>query len=223
LTTEKKQKFLIDIAFFAVIILIAYFVVKFLSLYLLPFVIGIFVSFFVQKPVNAITKKVKISKGPLTILFVVGSYLLIVSILVLLIYLIYNWLSGIISILPGLMPDLKELFNEFNASLTQTLSNLPKAVTDYINTVPTKLTEAVASLGLALSNLALNFATDIPSYLISIIVTVVASCYIAYDYDKIIYFASKKTPAKAWDIIIEITAVIIATLVIKSIDKKDDS
>ena len=204
LTTEKKQKFLIDIAFYSVIIVIAYFVIKFFSLYLLPFVIGILVSFFVQKPVKAISKKLKVSKGPLTILFVVGSYLLIVSVLVLLLYLIYNWLSGIVSVLPSIMPDFLEFLDELNASLTQTLSNLPQAVTDYINTLPTKLTEAAASLGIALSNWALSFATDIPSYLISIIVTVVASCYIAYDYDKIINFASKITPKKAWDIIIEV-------------------
>ena len=38
---------------------IIYFAFKFLSLYLLPFVIGIFVSFFVQKPVKAINKKTK--------------------------------------------------------------------------------------------------------------------------------------------------------------------
>ena len=119
LTTEKKQKFLIDIAFYSVIIVIAYFVIKFFSLYLLPFVIGILVSFFVQKPVKAISKKLKVSKGPLTILFVVGSYILIVSVLVLLLYLIYNWLSGIVSMLPSIMPDFLEFLDELNASLNR--------------------------------------------------------------------------------------------------------
>ena len=204
MTTERKRKFLIDIAFYAVIIAIVYFIFKFLSLYLLPFVIGIFVSFFVQKPVKAISKKAKISKGPLTIAFVVGSYILIVAILVLLIYLIYNWLSGIVSVLPSLMPEFLEFVNGLNASLTQILSDLPQAVTNYISTLPTKITEAVASLGLILSDWALGFATSIPSYLISIIVTIVASCYIAYDYDKIILFAKQKTPRKAWNMIIEI-------------------
>ncbi len=204
LTTEKKQKFLVDIAFYTVIIAIVYFAFKFLSLYLLPFVIGIFVSFFVQKPVKAINKKTKIAKGPLTITFVVGSYILILVVIILLIYLIYRWLSGIVAILPGMMPEFLEFVNGLNLSLTEILEGLPEAVTNYISTLPTKLTDAIGSLGLALSDWALNLATSIPSYLISIIVTVVASCYIAYDYDKIILFAKQKTPHKTWSIIVEI-------------------
>ena len=212
LTTEKKQKFLIDIAFYAVISAIIYFAFKFLSLYLLPFVIGIFVSFFVQKPVKAINKKTKIAKGPLTITFVVGSYVLIIAIVVLLIYLIYRWLSGIVAILPDMVPDIMEFVKNLNASLTETLEGLPVAVTNYINTLPDKLTGAIASLGLALSDWALNIATSIPSYLISIIVTVVASCYIAYDYDKIILFAKHKTPINSWNMILEIKDTFFKTI-----------
>ena len=204
MTTEKKRKFLIDFAFYSVIIVLLYFVFKFLSSYLLPFVIGILVSFLVQTPVKAISKKLKIAKGPLTITFVVSTYILILAIIILLIYLLYSWLSGIVKILPGIIPDFLELANNLNASLTQALVGLPTAVTDYINSLPAKLTEAVASLGIALSNWALSVATSIPSYLISIIVTVVASCYISYDYDKIILFFKRKTPINIWNLIVDI-------------------
>lgn len=212
MTTEKKQKFLTDIAFYAVVIAIIYFAFKFLSLYLLPFVIGIFVSFFVQKPVKAINKKTKIAKGPLTITFVVGSYLLIVAIIVLLVYLIYRWLSGVVSILPDMMPDIMDFIKGLNTSLTQTLEGFPVAVTNYINTLPEKLTGAIASLGLALSDWALSIATSIPSYLISIIVTVVASCFIANDYDRIILFIRRRIPLKTWITIVEIKDTFFKTI-----------
>ena len=204
MTTEFKRKFLIDIAFYTVIGVIVYFVFKFLSLYLLPFVIGIVVSFLVQKPVKAICSKTKISKGPLTIGFVVFSYLTIVAIISLLVYLIYRWLSGLVSILPGLLPDFLAFLDDLNISLSQAINDLPKAVTDYINALPEKLADAVGSLGIALSDFALGFATSVPSVLISIIVTIVASCYIAYDYDKIILFAGKITPPKAWSVLLDI-------------------
>jgi len=204
LTTETKRKFLIDFAFYMVIIGIVYFVFKFLSLYLLPFVIGIFVSFLVQKPVKSICKKTRISKGPLTISFVVASYVSIIVIVSLLVYLIYQWFSGVVAILPSILPDFLEIADNLNISLTQSLKGLPPAVTDYISTLPSKLTDVITSLGISLSDWVLNIATSIPSYLISIIVTVVASCYIAYDYDKIILFAKRKTPFKIWSIIIEI-------------------
>lgn len=204
MTTEFKRKFLIDIAFYTVIGVIVYFVFKFLSLYLLPFVIGIVVSFLVQKPVKAICSKTKISKGPLTIGFVVFSYLTIVAIISLLVYLIYRWLSGLVSILPGLLPDFLAFLDNLNISLSQAINDLPKAVIDYINALPEKLADVVGSLGIALSDLALGFATRVPSFLISIIVTIVASCYIAYDYDKIILFSGKITPPKVWSVLLDI-------------------
>lgn len=204
MTTEFKRKFLIDIAFYTVIGVIVYFVFKFLSLYLLPFVIGIVVSFLVQKPVKVICSKTKISKGPLTIGFVVFSYLSIVAILSLIVYLIYQWLSGLVTALPEMLPSFLDFIDEINISLTEALSGLPTAITDYINGIPEKLVDAVTSFGIILSDLALNFATSVPSFLISIIVTIVASCYIAYDYDKIILFAKKITPPKVWSILLDI-------------------
>ena len=204
MTTDARKKFLVDFAFWGVIIAIVYVAVSLLSSYLLPFVIGILVSFLVQKPVKAICKKTKISKGPLTIVFVVGLYLLFVAVIVLLSYLIYSWLSSLVKVLPTLMPDLIEFMGEINQTLTQLLKDLPSTVTAYINSLPTKLLGAVESLGISLSNAALDFATNIPSYLITIIVTIVASCYIAYDYDKIIQFAKRHIPHNAWLVIIDV-------------------
>lgn len=205
MTTEKRRKFLIDIAFYAVIIAIVYVAFKFLSVYLLPFVIGILVSFFVQKPVKAICKRSKvIKKGPLTIVFVVGAYLLLVAVLVLLIYLIYHWLSGIVNMLPGILPDILEVFEDLSTSLSQALKNLPAAVTDYLNTLPEKLVSTITSLGLALSDFALGAVSKIPSFLISTVVTVVASCYIAHEYDKIILLAKRYIPKKAWNIVLDV-------------------
>lgn len=56
MTIEKKKDFLINFAFFIVICAIAYVAFKFLSVYLLPFVIGILASFLVQRPSRAIHK-----------------------------------------------------------------------------------------------------------------------------------------------------------------------
>ena len=204
MTTDTKRKFLIDIAFYSVIIAIVYFTLRFLSLYLLPFVIGIFVSLLVQKPVKALSQKFKIPKAPLTIFFVITSYLLIVFGLLLLIYLIYHWLSGIVDLLPSIIPDFLEIADNINSTFKNFLKGLPQSASDYIASLPSKLTDSATSFGISLSNKILDFIAVIPSYLISVIVTVVASCYIAYEYDKIIFLAKNKTPFKIWTLLAEI-------------------
>lgn len=204
MTLDAKRKFLINIAFYLIVIAIVYLSFKFLSVYLLPFVIGIFVSFLVQKPVRAICKKTKISKGPLTIVFVVGLYLLIVTIIALIIYLLYRWVNSMIDMVPGALPDIMEFIESLSISVNRLLKGLPVAVTEYFNEIPSKLLDAAQSLGLTISNWAITLVTNIPTYLITIIVTVVASCYIAYDYSIIIALARRYMPTKTWNIILDI-------------------
>lgn len=203
--TEAKRKFLIDITFFAVIAIIIYILFKFLSAYLLPFVIGILVSFLVQKPVKAINKKTHIAKGPITVLFVIFTYLAIVAAVILICFLIYRWLTGIAKLLPSILPTVSGILSDFNTTLSQTLTNTPEAVVEYLNDLPATLIGSLTS-GITdlLSTIAKGAATGAPELLISVIVTIVASCYIANDYDTIISFAQRHAPKKFWSILIDI-------------------
>lgn len=203
--TEAKRKFLIDIAFFAVIAAIIYIIFKFLSAYLLPFVIGILVTFLVQRPVKAINKKTHISKGPITVFFVIFTYLAIVAAVILICFLLYRWLTGIAKLLPSILPTISSILSDFNTTLSQVLTTTPESVVEYLNGLPNTLIGSLTSgiTGL-LSTIAKGAATGAPELLISVIVTIVASCYIANDYDAIINFAQRHAPKKFWRIFVDI-------------------
>lgn len=213
MTTETKRKFLIDVAFYAVVGALAYFVFKFLSAYLLPFVIGILASFLVQKPVKAINKKTKISKSACTIVLVILTYFAILAVISLLFFLIYLWLSDLTRFLPKLMPTISDTIKTLNASFTRTMDKLPNEFVSYLNGLPDKIIGSVTDgLTSLLSSLAKKAATGTPALLISIIVTVVASCYIAKDYNKIIKLGQEHLPKKAWDVIIDIKILFVKTV-----------
>lgn len=213
MNTEARRKFLIDFAFFAVIAGIIYVVFEFLSVYLLPFVIGIAVSFLVQRPVRAIHNKTRASKGIITVIFVIFTYFAILAAVTLIGFLLYRWLSDLARLLPGILPTISETISEMNASLTQVLKDMPETVVTFLNGVPEKLiggiTTGITSL---LSSTAKDAATGAPALLISVIVTVVASCYIAKDYDVIIRFAHRHAPKKAWDILIDIKELFVQNI-----------
>lgn len=213
MNTEARRKFLIDFAFFAVIAGIIYVVFEFLSVYLLPFVIGIAVSFLVQRPVRAIHKKTRVSKGMITVIFVIFTYFAILAAVGLVGFLLYRWLSDLARLLPGILPTISETISEMNASLTQVLKDMPETVVTFLNGVPEKLiggiTTGITSL---LSSAAKGAATGAPALLVSVIVTVVASCYIAKDYDVIICFAHRHVPKKAWDILIDIKELFVQNI-----------
>lgn len=206
--TEAKRKFLIDIAFFVVVVAIIYILFKFLSVYLLPFVIGIAVSFIVQKPVKAINKKTRIPKGPITVFFVIFTYFAIVAVLTFVCFLLYQWLANIVKLLPSIIPTITSILSDFNASLSEKLTSTPDELVTFINNLPStligNLTKFITNL---LSTIAKSAATGAPKLLISVIITVVASCYIASGYDSIIKFAYRHTPNKIWSTIIDVKQI----------------
>ena len=70
---ETKKNFLIDLAFFITVAAIIYVVFKFLAVYLFPFVIGLVITIFVQRPAEFISKHLKIKKGICAIIFVISN------------------------------------------------------------------------------------------------------------------------------------------------------
>ncbi len=199
--TETKRKFLIDIAFLIIVVAIIYVAFKFLSVYLLPFVIGILASFLVQKPAKFIHKKTHISKGPLSVFLVIFTYIFLVGALGLILFGIYRWLSNIAKLLPDALPALSEALGSLGTSLSNSLESLPESLTLSLNKLPSNLISGLTgSITGFLSKFAASAATGAPALLISVIITLVASCYIAKDYDNIIRFAYRHCPRKVWSI-----------------------
>ncbi len=211
--TEAKRKFLIDTAFLVVIIAIFYFVFKFLSLYLLPFVIGIFVSFIVQKPVGFISKKTKIPKNITTVIFVVITYLLILGIIALLVFGLYSWVNGLLKLIPGLKGPIISAIANVSAYLSDMLKNVPQSIINSINGIPAKTIDTITgALTTYIPKVALTVAEATPSLIVSTIVTIVASCYIASDYGNVVTFMKKHSPTNVWEIIVEIKNLFTKTI-----------
>ena len=206
MTLEKRKNFIINIIYFSIIAVLIYFAVKFLSSYLTPFLIGIFASFIVQKPANFIHKKARIPKGAITIVLVIFTYAFIIAILGLASYLLYVGLSSFVQReLPSYLPTIKSAFDELNLWFATAFKDLPQEAIQTIQNLPETLIDKAASIGGGFAaELGLNLAKATPQMIITIIVTIVASCYIALDYDKVIKFLKAQLSDRALDIITDI-------------------
>lgn len=208
MTTEKRGKFLIDIAYFCVMGLIIYIIFRFLSFYLLPFVIGISVSYLVQRPVRFLKRHTTVSKGVITVILVILTYLLIIGSIVLVFYLIYKWLNNFSSTLPDMVGEISAAFEKLSTSYSQMLKGLPEGVANFISGLPKNLLGGFSQYFTGfVSSTTANLATGLPNVLITIIVTVVASCFIAKDYDRIISFARQNIAPKRWALILDIKEI----------------
>ena len=208
MTIEKKKDFLINFAFFIVICAIAYVAFKFLSVYLLPFVIGILASFLVQRPSRAIHKATRIPSGVCTVVLVVITYFLLIGLVVLIGFMLYRWVSALLVIIPEYFPTFSKAMKELSVTFSDLLNQLPSSTVSALNNMPEKVVSTLTgSLTSWLSAFAGNIVKRIPNILISIIITVVASCYIAKDYRRVIKFSSEVLPARVWQLLIDIKII----------------
>ncbi|MBP3692761.1 MAG: hypothetical protein J6I80_05905 [Clostridia bacterium] len=92
LSTENKKRFLINIAFFAVVILLIYIVFKSLLAYLMPFVIAVLVAALLQRPARFLHKKIKVPKSICSVVLVLLTYILAVGVIGTAVYFLYQQL-----------------------------------------------------------------------------------------------------------------------------------
>ncbi len=197
MTVETKRKFLIDTAFIVLIAAILYFVFRFCMIYLLPFVIGLLLAVIVQRPANFISQKTKIGKGVLSVILVVILYLATISLITGLGFFAYNRISLFISSLPQYLSTLSEIFGNLSTRLSNVLEELPDKAIAALNSMPETIISRVTSAATGfLSTAATTVVKSAPSLLITVIVTVVASCYLAKDYDRIMRFIHSRMNKK---------------------------
>ncbi len=186
--TVRKRDFLINTAFAVVVGVIIYLVFRFMLGILLPFVIGVILSYLVQKPSEKIANKLKINRGICASVFVTVAYIIAITILVFLIWGILGVISNFISNKDNIN-SLTLIFEKIQIALDKITDNFPMSVSKNTGEMFNKIKENTLNEIVAFtSSLAAKTARSLPSFLFSCIVTVVASFYIAKDYEKLIKF-----------------------------------
>lgn len=197
LSTENKKRFLINIAFFAVVILLIYIVFKSLLAYLMPFVIAVLVAALLQRPARFLHKKIKVPKSICSVVLVLLTYILAVGVIGTAVYFLYQQLYGFFTDMREYIPHINEFVDRIKNMAISISNALPDEIIEHLNTLPSTAVDGITSKATAvLSSFAAGLVTSTPQLLVSCIVTVVASCYIAADYDFLYEYFTSNAPQK---------------------------
>jgi len=188
LEQTSKKNFIIDVFYIAFMIFLvggaSFVVIK----YLMPFVIGGFIAFAVQKPSKYLSRKTKISSGGLAALLSVLVYLAVGAVFIFLSYRLIVFLVGLTEFLPGFFEKIADVFEHLQTKYSSLFSYLPKGVIDLDSLVEDVLKKLLTALGGFISNFMSTVAKKAPSFFVSSIVTLVATCLIAKDYTRLLNF-----------------------------------
>lgn len=180
----KKQNFLVNFAFYATVLLIVFFSFKFVIFYMSPFLIGAVIACLMQKPAKALSARTNIKKESCAAVLSIFTYVAVLAATVLFVWLALANSSNLTDYLTALGNTLKNTAKSFNLYISSFKSDNDWSfdVNNVINDTVGKFMGMAVS---AVSNTAASIIKNIPIIFITSLVTVVATCYIAKDYDKL--------------------------------------
>lgn len=215
-SVEKKRRFIINVVYFALIALMIYFAFKYVMAALTPFVLAFIIAAILRPAVrfikNEMKFKARIASTAVVILFycTVGALLTLGA--VKLIAAVAKW----VNMLPDyykntLMPSVKDILS----AIEEKIRIINPDVSLEINTVMSWLAAKLQEMT-KIVDTAFTLVSGIPSLLLSILITIIATFFISADYEHIGKWCIAQFPEKTQNTILEIKQYV-ATILVKYI------
>ncbi len=197
---EKKRNFIINTIYSVIILILFYLFFKYAFGTLLPLICALVAAMALQKPVNFICKKTPLKKGIVSAVTVLFSFFSVIALITLGAIWLGSELKGFVKYIVVQFEDIPALIDNIKAYLANILSFLPdKLETTAITFISEKLDSLTSSsnrssfdissfdfsmLSAPLSGIW-NTAKQIPTTLVSIVVAVVACCFMTADFESV--------------------------------------
>ena len=200
-TMDKRRRFLVNVADWAVIAAIAYLILRYLLNLLLPFVIALLVAWILRPLSRLYRQRLPKIATALTVASVLLFYLLIGFLAMLLLVDLLSGLAGYLGRLPALYtqsiePGLKNLYSNAQALAARFDPSVVEVVNQVLPQVISSVGGAVTSFSVGAVGKLTGLVTSLPSVLISALITVIASFFTAVSFDSMKAFLKRNLPTK---------------------------
>lgn len=197
----KRKKFLINFAFFALIFAISIVVIRFALPALFPFVVAFIVTLILRPIVRFLHEKLKMNTRFVSVVLVILFY---GTIGVLVIWMIIE----LVSLLADKVKDLPSFFqNQIRPFLVTLFAEIQKMLHNFdpemaidFDTTANSLLSSLGSTVMSISGQFVGKLTDIavsvPTFLLNIVIMVVATIFLIVDYESIRTFIKRQLPDK---------------------------
>ena len=234
-TVEKRFGRIVNLLYFALIIGIAFLLLKYCFGLVSPFIFAFFVAMIVQRPTNACYRKIKKGKGIISTVLVLTLLLILAA---------FVSLAGaqIVSTAKDFISFITQKINDFPTFIEKLEEWVLGAVTIFPDSFEAKLsssviaglerfkevtaTEAAGILMNSAANTEISLSSllapigggiwgvvkEIPSVVIAIVVAVIASCFMASDYDRLVGFLKNQLPEKRRTVLSRSKSILLTTL-----------
>lgn len=200
--TDKRWQFIVNIAYFAIILALAYFLFEYCLSLFLPLLVAFVVAMILKRPIAYLDKKTPLKRGPISVFLVLSVLGVGVGLLVLLGFEVAPEIKGFFTYAYSRINDLPQIILTFKNWLLGVLANLPESFTADLSVTVAEFLDNVAENGLAGlnvktdgfnwssvistgSDILINTVGQFPSMVISFVITIISSIFVCADYEHI--------------------------------------
>lgn len=201
---ERRYSFLINLLYFSVLLFIGIVIVRYLLVWMLPFVMAFIVAAALQRPLGWLVRKTKISKKFFSVVLVVLFVLLLAGLVAVITWQLIVALMGFLSdqsniqlvekTVIGLSNNINEFLVRFsNLFSEEATKSLQQSVNSFSSSLIGFLTGFFTDMA---TSIATTVTTRLPVLLVSFIMWVVASIFLTIDYQKVMAFFMRQVPKR---------------------------
>ena len=214
---EKRLRFIINVAYFAILAAAAFLLLRYGLPALMPFVLAFLLAYCLKRPIRFLAEKLRLGRRAAALLTVLLFYGTIGLFLAFLSVRAISAASQFIVNLPGLYAEYAEpvltsffesaeefflyqdpeLLNQLNAVWEQVLNSLGQQVT---------------GLSVEVMGVLSGMASSLPAFFIRLVLMIIASFFIAMDYDALTGFCMDQMSGRTKKIFLQIKEYVVGTL-----------
>ncbi len=191
MNVEKMRSFIIKFFFYCIIIGLFYFVLKYAMPLLMPFLLAFLFAFLLKPIVRSISAKSGINKRTVSILTMLVFYILLFTLIAVvgtrIVVMVRNMFYGLPSLYSNVIaPSIMDMQNKLELAIEAINPDYSKMLGGLGDSLLAAMSSLVSSISASSVSTITSAAASLPTMLVNIIITIVASFFLASDYDKVV-------------------------------------
>ena len=214
---EKRLRFIINVAYFAILAAAAFLLLRYGLPALMPFVLAFLLAYCLKRPIRFLAEKLRLGRRAAALLTVLLFYGTIGLFLAFLSVRAISGVSQVIVNLPGLYAEYAEpVLTSFFESAEEFFLYQDPELLNQLNAVweqfLNSLGQQVTGLSVEVMGVLSGMASSLPAFFIRLVLMIIASFFIAMDYDALTGFCMDQMSGRTKKIFLQIKEYVVGTL-----------
>ena len=216
---DKRKKYIINVAYFAIVVVLIYVIFKYVLGLVSPFVFALLIAFLLEKPAKFTAKTLHLPKKLVSFIFVLLFYGTIGVGLAFAGIRIVSVLTEVISAFPDvyenqLAPFMLNWFDQIEEAFYRLDPAVVSVITQGFDQFVLSLGDNISNISISLVSAVSGIASSLPLFLIRTLLMVISTFFIAGDYEMLVGFVRKQLSGRSNDLISRIKQYLGGTLFI---------